>query len=110
MKSLQFSYNPPKFVKIIGRAADRQWASNTVVNGVLVKENFKYQLIDAQLSIRDIDTFTKLKLCRILYRQHFKSRLDLAGIFTICSLSGKKVELVRIMMNCEIRMLTRQQW
>ncbi len=48
MKSLQFSYNPPKFVKIIGRAADRQWASNTVVNGVLVKENFKYQLIDAQ--------------------------------------------------------------
>ena len=51
MKSLQFSYNPPKFVKIIGRAADRQWASNTVVNGVLVKENFKYQLIDAQQTL-----------------------------------------------------------
>ena len=51
MKSLQFSYNPPKFVKIIGRATDRQWTSNTTVNGVLVKENFKYQLIDAQYGL-----------------------------------------------------------
>lgn len=48
MRSLEFSYNPPKFVKIVGRAADRTWEPHTLVSGVLVKEDFKYQLIDEQ--------------------------------------------------------------
>ena len=43
---------------------------------------------------RDISTFTQLKVCRILYRQHFKSQLDMNAIFAVCSMNAKTIEMV----------------
>ena len=85
-------------VSILGRAAEQNWRESGVISGVLVKKDLKYQLIDEN----DIDTFTQLKLCRILYRQHFKSRLDFNGMASLCAMttdrirfdgSSKKIEL-----------------
>ena len=43
---------------------------------------------------RDISTFTQLKVCRILYRQHFKSQLDMYAIFAVCAMNAKTIEMV----------------
>ena len=48
MVSLRFAHNPPKVVKVIGRAAERRWREKTALAGVLVRENFQYQLMDAE--------------------------------------------------------------
>ena len=45
MVTLRFAYNPPKVVKVIGRAAERE---SRALAGVLVRENFQYQLMDAE--------------------------------------------------------------
>ena len=108
MVSLRFAYNPPKVVKVIGRAAERRWREKTPLAGVLVRENFQYQLMDAEwmmmvaVTCRDVDTFTKLKLCRILYRQRFKSRVALEGLRSLLALSGRDVQMVRLREICEV--------
>ena len=47
-QSLSFTYNPPTYVKVIGRAANRDWQPHTYISGVLVKEGTTYQLLDPQ--------------------------------------------------------------
>lgn len=57
---------------------------------------------DARVTCRDVDTFTKLKLCRILYRQRFKSRCDLEGLRSVVALSGRDVQIVVIGGVCDV--------
>ena len=54
------------------------------------------------VTCRDVDTFTKLKLCRILYRQRFKSRVALEGLRSLLALSGRDVQMVRLRETCEV--------
>lgn len=85
---------------MVGNAATLEYNTKPVVNGLLVKKDFKYQLMNEEwgfigwLMISDITTFTQLKVCRILYRQHFKSRMDFNSITAICSMNSKTVDIV----------------
>lgn len=69
-------------MSVLGKAAEQKWRESGVVRGVLVKKDLKYQIIAED----DIDKFTQLKLCRILYRQHFKTRLDFNAMLAVCSM------------------------
>lgn len=44
----------------------------------------------------DLCTFTQLKVRKILYREHFKSRLDLTGVASLCAFLSSSIELVRV--------------
>ena len=57
---------------------------------------------DARVTCRDVDTFTKLKLCRIVYRQRFKSRCDLEGLRAVVALSGRDVQMVVVEVECDV--------
>ena len=94
-KALKFRFNSPMFVRIVGRAAEQSLNVHDEIRGVLVKKDFQYQLMkEGVLNGRDLCTFTQLKVRRILYREHFKSRLDLAGMASLCAFVSSKVELV----------------
>ncbi|OAO12724.1 cleavage and polyadenylation specificity factor subunit 3 [Blastocystis sp. ATCC 50177/Nand II] len=88
-KALKFRFNSPMFVRIVGRAAEQSLNVHDEIRGVLVKKDFQYQLMNPE----DLCTFTQLKVRRILYREHFKSRLDLAGMASLCAFVSSKVEL-----------------
>ena len=99
-KALKFRFNSPMFVRIVGRAAEQSLNVHDEIRGVLVKKDFQYQLMNPEwekegvLNGRDLCTFTQLRVRRILYREHFKSRLDLAGMASLCAFVSSKVELV----------------
>lgn len=99
-EAVLFNYKPPKYIRMVGNAATLDYNTEPVVNGLLVKKDFKYQLMNEEwgliewLMISDITTFTQLKVCRILYRQHFKSRMDFNSITAICSMNAKSVDIV----------------
>ena len=43
---LCFNFKTPKYIKIVGNAAIMNYDSKPVVNGVLVKKDVKYQLME----------------------------------------------------------------
>ena len=88
-KRLLFSYHSPKIVSVLGRAAEQNWRESGVVRGVLVKKDLKYQIVAEE----DIDKFTQLKLCRILYRQHFKTRLDFNAVLAVAALLTNRLRV-----------------
>ena len=47
-QSLKFVYNPPMYVRIVGRAAERSLHVHDTIRGVLVKKDFKYQLMNEE--------------------------------------------------------------
>lgn len=74
-------------MSVLGKAAEQNWRESGRVRGVLVKKDLKYQIIAED----DIDKFTQLKLCRILYRQHFKTRLDFNAILAVATMITNQV-------------------
>ena len=47
-QSLKFVYNPRMYVRIVGRAAERSLHAHDTIRGVLVKKDFKYQLMNEE--------------------------------------------------------------
>ena len=47
-QSLKFVYNPPMYVRSVGRAAERSLHAHDTIRGVLVKKDFKYQLMNEE--------------------------------------------------------------
>lgn len=47
-EAVLFNYKPPKYIRMVGNAATLDYNTEPVVNGLLVKKDFKYQLMNEE--------------------------------------------------------------